>query len=113
MSNAPRVALAIAGGIASGKTSLAKALSERLAWPRASFGDCVREVAAEQGLGTLRETLQAVGEALIAAGWDSFCRRTLCEGGWRPGGPVIVDGIRHVEAIDHLRAVLHLSLIHI
>lgn len=107
MSNAPVVALAIAGGIASGKTSLAKALSEHLACPWTSFGDCVRTVAAEQGLDTSRETLQAVGEALIGAGWDPFCRRTLGRCDWCPGGRVVIDGIRHVEAIRHLQAILY------
>lgn len=104
----PVVALAIAGGIASGKTSVALALSERLGWPRASFGDGVRAAAAESGLDTSsREMLQAIGESLIAAGWDAFCRRTLAGSDWYPGGPVIIEGVRHVEALEHLRALLH------
>lgn len=92
------VAVGIAGRIGSGKTSLAVALAERLTCPRASFGDYVRSVATERGLdGSQREVLQEVGDDLIAAGWDAFCKAVLRSAGYS-GGSVVVDGVRHPNA---------------
>ncbi len=53
-----------------------------------------------------RDTLQDLGEQLIAEGWYPFCRAVLTKADWGPGRPLIVDGIRHVKALETLRAIV-------
>lgn len=65
----------------------------------------VRDEAANRGLSHDRECLQQIGAQLIAAGWEPFTRQVLAQAGWAPGDPVIVDGVRHQEAITTLRAL--------
>ncbi|MGH2597622.1 MAG: AAA family ATPase [Actinomycetota bacterium] len=100
------VALGVSGRIGSGKTTLANALVERLACSHAGFGQYVRNVAEGRGLDSEdRRVLQDLGDELIAGGWESFCGAVLQSGGYSDGS-VVVDGIRHVEAIDTMRRIL-------
>src|SRR5574341_206680 len=75
--------------------------------PRVSFGDHVRAEARRLGLDdSAREVLQAVGEALIGAGWERFCRSVLAQADWTPGRPLVIDGVRHVQAVETLRPLV-------
>ena len=99
-------AVAIAGRIGSGKTTLASILADRLQCPVASFGIYVRFVALQRGLDPAdRAVLQDLGEELIGEGWHSFCRSVLDHGGY-VSGAVVVDGIRHVAAITTIRELV-------
>jgi dephospho-CoA kinase len=93
----------LAGGIASGKTTLAHALTER--WPNSSvrsFGDVVRRRARAEGLPLDRSSLQEVGLRLIAEGWPAFVGQLLAD--LPPDTDLlIIDGVRHSEAVDALR----------
>lgn len=98
--------VAIAGAIASGKSELARELARRWNCPRASFGGLVAEEAARRSLSTDRDTLQQLGAELIdTLGWVEFCDRTLRLAGasWT-SDRVVIDGIRHLEAIETLRS---------
>lgn len=100
------VAVGISGRIGSGKSTLATELAERLNCRRASFGDYVRSVVTDRGLDpTQREVLQDVGDELIAGGWKAFCAAVLKSVGYT-GGSVVVDGIRHLEAAQTMRAIV-------
>ncbi len=92
--------IALAGPLGSGKTVIADRLAQALGGQRRSFGATVREIAAERGLPENRSTLQALGDTLIDEGWDVFCRRVV---GTPTGEFTVVDGIRHVGAVDALR----------
>jgi dephospho-CoA kinase len=95
------------GGIASGKTTLASAVADRLGLKVATFGGFVRGVARTRGIAERREELQALGEALIAEmGWRAFCRAVLDAAGWVDGGSVVVEGIRHVAAFDAIKRLV-------
>src|SRR5262245_8749461 len=95
--------LCLAGGIGSGKTELASRLASRLAWPWVSFGNHVRAVAKDRGLPETREQLQALGEELIGRDLDGFCLAVLGQAHWHEGASIIVEGIRHAEALGALR----------
>lgn len=96
--------IGFSGRIASGKSTIAAALAEQLAWPYVSFGAYVRKVARNRGLDdSSREVLQEVGESLIGSGWVSFCGAVLGQAEWHPGQSLIVDGIRHRKAYDTLK----------
>lgn len=98
-----RAVVCLAGGIASGKTTVAQALAE--GWPNASvrsFGDVVRRRVRAAGLAVERATLQDTGLRLIAEGWPTFVDELVT--GLPPDADLlIVDGIRHVGAVEELR----------
>lgn len=97
--------LAFAGRIASGKSTVSQGVAAALGWPWTSFGGYVRMEAQHRGLDETRAVLQQVGEQLIAAGWELFCQAVLAQAGWRPGQPLVIDGIRHVEGLQTLRDI--------
>lgn len=100
-------AIGFSGRISSGKTTVSQAVAEALQWPRASFGDFVRTVASNRGLAVdSREVLQEIGVSLISKGWPEFCRDVLAAAGWQPGSAIVVDGIRHAEAVQHLSEIV-------
>ncbi len=108
--------LTFSGSIGSGKSTLSLSVAKALNWPYVSFGNYVRTVALLRGLGESREVLQEVGESLIQEGWEQFCKSVLAQTTWEPGEPLVVDGIRHVEAVEMLQLLIvpsELLLIHI
>lgn len=98
--------LAFSGSIASGKSSLSLLIAKELNWPYVSFGDYVRSVARSRGLRASRQVLQAVGQSLIEEGWRQFCRSVLNQVPWKPGQALVIDGVRHIEAITTLRRLI-------
>lgn len=98
--------IALAGGIGSGKTTIAGQLAARLGLPRVGFGDHVRDVARERGIAAARESLQSLGEELAGRGWEPFCRAVLAQADWRPGRALVIDGVRHMETVDVLRSLM-------
>jgi dephospho-CoA kinase len=100
------IVLGFAGSIASGKSTLSIAVASALGWQRVSFGDYVRTVAQNHGLGDSREVLQAVGASLINLGREQFCKAILAQSNWKPGQPLIVDGIRHAEIVPTMRQIV-------
>lgn len=98
-----RLLLCLAGEIASGKTTLADALLH--AFPesaRAAFGDVVRRRVIQAGVEPDRQSLQDMGRRLVAGGWPSFVG-LLAQGVTGDPDVLIVDGIRHVQAVDALQ----------
>jgi len=96
------VVLGFSGSIASGKSTLSIEVALSLGWQRVSFGDYVRTVAKHQGLGESREVLQTVGASLLNQGIEQFCSSVLAQVNWKPGQPLVVDGIRHAEVVSTL-----------
>ncbi len=105
------VALAFAGGIGSGKTTLSTEVAERLSWPRVAFGDYVRGVAIQRGIAATRDRLQSLGATLIdEQGWEGFCRSVLGQAMWQPGASIVVDGARHAEVAVSLKHLVAPSI---
>ncbi|BAT56595.1 Dephospho-CoA kinase (plasmid) [Nostoc sp. NIES-3756] len=100
------IILGFSGSIASGKSTLSIRIASCLKWERVSFGDYVRSVAQHQGIEVSRKVLQSVGASLINQGMEQFCCSVLEQANWRLGQPLIIDGIRHVEAVSVLRRLL-------
>lgn len=94
----------LAGVPGSGKSAVARSLSEALHWQSASFGAYVRSMAEQRGLSGDRRALQDLGEALIQEfGWRAFCRNALNYVQWTTGESGVIDGIRHREAWETLQ----------
>ncbi len=101
------LALCFSGGIGSGKTTLAVAVSVQFGLRHASFGQFVRAAAKRRGLPSSREHLQQLGENLIEElGWEDFCRGVLAEAGWSAKQPIAVEGVRHTLALDTITRVV-------
>src|SRR6266702_3054160 len=100
------IILAFSGSIGSGKSTLSLNVAKALNWPYVSFGNYGRAVAKIRGLEESRAVLQDVSESLIKEGWEQFCRSVLAQVAWKPGDSLVVDGIRHIEAIDTLRLLI-------
>ena len=98
------ILICFAGRIASGKTTLSRAVAETLEWPWAGFGDYIRMEARRKGLDESRGVLQNIGESLMEDP-DDFCRLLLQQVSWEPGRHIVIDGIRHVRILDSMRRV--------
>lgn len=94
--------ICLGGGIASGKTTLAEALQVTLpSSARLAFGDVVRRRALTAEREPTRQNLQEIGLQLIAEGWPTFVDDLLSDLTSDPK-VLIVEGIRHREAVDAL-----------
>jgi len=108
------------GRIGSGKTTVSVSVAERLDIARASFGDYIRAIATSKGLDPQsREVLSALGEQTINdLGWQRFCQNVLSSVNWSYDKGLVVDGIRHIQAIEQIKNIIpnlpvylvHLSL---
>jgi shikimate kinase len=108
------IMLAFSGPMRSGKSSVSWQIAKILNWPRASFGEYIRMQARREGRSESRESLQHLGSFLIKTqGWEKFCRSVLEQSDWRPGEPIVVDGIRHLEALETMRHLTALSEVHL
>lgn len=96
------VAVAFAGRMGAGKSSVSSALASDMKWRRASFGDFVRSVAEKRGLEPSRQILQEIGAELESNDAALFCREVLSFAGWSVGESVVIDGIRHVRILETL-----------
>jgi hypothetical protein len=95
-------ALALAGRIESGKSSVASLLSERLGLPVFSFGAYIRSISPPDAR---REDLQAAGARLLEeVGPDGLVAAVLEFGGLDSATPAIWEGVRHLSVFEALRA---------
>jgi dephospho-CoA kinase len=87
----------IAGKIASGKSTLARALAARLGAKHLGFGDYVRATAQSRGLDhTDRLTLQNLGQQLVTDDPAAFVCGILSWADYKSAHrPIIFDGVRH------------------
>jgi hypothetical protein len=98
--------LAFSGGIRSGKSTVSTGVAKALGCLRVSFGNYVRTITQLRGLEDCRKNWQAVGESLIQEDLNQFCAAVLAQAAWEPGGPLVVDGVRHVEVAEALKCLV-------
>ena len=92
----------IAGPVRSGKSTLARSVTEQFAGMRVGFGDAVRQRARSLGLPDERSFLQQVGEEWVARDPGGLCDTVLASAAGQ--ALVVVDGVRHRRVHDLLRA---------
>lgn len=87
---------------------MARMLSEELRCGLASFGDYVREQAKIRGIiSPTGRDLQNLGQRLVDDDIQEFCRAVLARANFAPGALLVVDGIRHVEALAAISTLSH------
>lgn len=101
-----KVAIAISGLIASGKTTIAHKLADKLNAKYGSFGKTLRAIAIAQGLKNERHVLQRLGEEWIERRCAKFCELTLAEANWTSQDSLVIEGLRHVQALEALKHLL-------
>jgi dephospho-CoA kinase len=96
----------IAGKIASGKSTLARAVATRLKARRLGFGDYVRSIAEASGLNLLdREILQTIGQDLATRDPSAFVNGILSSANYLPSENIVLDGVRHEAIWQEVRSV--------
>jgi cytidylate kinase len=97
-----RLIIALSGLPGTGKTTLARALAEKLNGAYLGFGDHVRKLAREQDRASDRSSLQDLGETLVRDDPQGFTNGVLAQAphDWKV---LVVDGVRHLSVLDVLR----------
>lgn len=86
------------GEIASGKTTVSTVVAKRLGWKRASFGDHLRRTHPDVS----RREIQEFGQNWVQDDPEGLCKDVLTAGGFSHGESFVLDGVRHVAALQHL-----------
>lgn len=95
------------GQIGSGKSSVSTAIAEALGWSYTGFGDYLRaEIERTGGDSASREALQDLGQRLVEADAEGFCRSVLASGGFNKGENFLLDGVRHVDIFRILTRIV-------
>jgi dephospho-CoA kinase len=103
----PSLIVTFAGLIGTGKSELSTSVAAALGWPRVSFGDYIRSVARQRKVDVTRASLQALGESIIQEqGWEIYCRSVLAQAHWTVGQSLVLDGLRHSEALSSLKSIV-------
>lgn len=98
--------IGVAGKIASGKSTLARAIAARLKGRRVGFGDYVRSVAEARHLNSSdRTVLQMLGQELVTHDPRAFVREVFSFGRHLPSETIVLDGVRHEAIWQEVRAV--------
>ena len=96
----------IAGKIASGKSTLARAVAARLNARRLGFGDYVRSIAESEGLNPSdRNVLQELGQGLAMRDPSAFVAALLSSAGYSSSEDIVFDGVRHVTIWNEIEAI--------
>lgn len=102
-----KLIIGIIGKIHSGKSTLAKELTEKLQIPIVSFGGYLKEFSIENGLSTDRESLQTLGNKRISDDAILFINDVLF--GHHNTNIIIIEGIRHHSVLKSLNKIYNQS----
>lgn len=107
------IKIGVAGKIASGKTTAARAISQHFSCPIVSFGDILREFSIQKGLPCHREALQKLGQKTIDdLGYSRFLDWVIKNSPqikWEDS--LVVDGFRHFDIYRCFAKIFSRSLL--
>jgi len=97
----PNKAIIIVGRISSGKSTLAKLISEKFDVSIASFGEYLKDYCSTNNLQTDRKTLQDIGEMLIKENPELFLTNVLKY--FKAPDRIIIEGVRHKAILNSIK----------
>jgi len=98
--------IAFGGASQTGKTTLGRRLAGYCHCKFVSFGDYVRQQAQNRGLSNpTREDLQNLGQQLVKSDVYRFCQDVLDTVQFSSGERLVVDGIRHTQALSAISQI--------
>lgn len=102
--------IVISGKISSGKTTLAKDISERFNLPVASFSGYLKHYCEKHKLPTDRKSLQDVGRKLVTTKPYLFLKHVVL---FYKGNSdtIILEGLRHMAIFEHLYKICDTCLV--
>jgi dephospho-CoA kinase len=99
--------IALAGPMGSGKSTVSRALAEKLNAKILGFGDYVRVCARELGLDPDDRTeLQDLGQRLVVNDPVAFVRNAIQWAGYQHGKRIVLDGVRHEIVWDAIPSAI-------
>ncbi len=101
--------LGLIGRICSGKSTIAKQLSEHFDIPILSFGKYIFNFSKERDLKTDRDSLQSLGNKFIHENSKLFLENVIAS---QPtsSNSIIIEGIRHFSIYEELKIISNFSL---
>ncbi len=100
------IIIGFAGPIASGKSTIIREITQIKPCLVASYGNYVRAVAETQGIEGSRDALQALSNELLRQYTHVELAKLVTEhSGWKINQPLLLDGVRHSEAIGAFKAL--------
>ena len=98
-----------------GAKAVSARVADRLGVPCVRFDDYLRAVASQRGFTEVtQQILQDLGEEEIRAhGFKEYCSAVLRHASWHSGESVVIEGVRHVEAIETLRELVSPAQFHL
>ena len=102
-----KLIIGIVGKIHSGKSTLAREISQSLEIPIVSFGGYLKDFSLKNDLPTDRESLQSLGNKRILNNPVSFIEDVLS--GQEDSSIIIIEGIRHESVLLSLKKTYHQS----
>lgn len=98
--------IAFSGSSQTGKTTLGRRLAEYCHCKFVSFGDYVRQQARNRGIANpSREDLQNLGQQLVQTNVVNLCRAVFKTVHFSSGDRLVVDGVRHIEALNAISTI--------
>jgi len=97
----PLKAVVIIGRICSGKSTIAKQISEKYGVSIASFGGYLKEYCHLNNLQGDRKTLQDIGENFINENPDLFLLNVLTH--FKAVDRIVIEGVRHKVILDSIK----------
>lgn len=95
--------IGIIGRLSSGKTTLARNISEKYSFPIISFGAYLQKYSKERGLPVTRQDLQDLGQSFIDSDSTKFLQEVLLTSSGKDQRICIIEGIRHVAIFESIR----------
>jgi dephospho-CoA kinase len=98
--------IGFSGKIGSGKTTVAKYISEKFNLLYIGFGDYVKHEAFLRKIKITRKNLQDLGQMMYEEDELEFCQNVLNFHKWDGSSNAVIDGIRHLKVNSTLKKLI-------
>ena len=104
-----KLLIGVAGKISSGKSTVARYISDTYHMPYISFGDYLKQYCKEHDLPVDRKTMQDLGQTFVDAGPKEFFEKVIFSQGY--ADCIVFDSIRHSAGIAFMKDLSEQSVV--